>query len=827
VCISILTAIGCGDPPDPVGQCDLQLIKKSLADPTFGNTPTYDITVNNIGDANCDAPIQVTDSLPPHVTYDATTSSGWGCSVTSSMPEELDCQYASSLAPGASTTLELEVTVGDLACMASNCATVSNDESRGRRTRIDNSPDNNGDCAETICHGDRTCVDAPPDMVGWWTADQTALDSSGQSNDGTLQNGAFYTSGQVLESFGLDGDDDHVRVPNDASLNFGAADQFSIDAWIYPTDSGDALDYIVDKRQSDAAGQQTGYAIHLRDGALIVRTQSGATGVTHSIAGAAPDDQWTHTTVTVDLDADQGVVYLDGAQDSTFQPSSTGAGDLTNDSPLFIGQSYNGNGRFGGRIDEVEIFSRVLAANEVGALYKAGPCGKCRVDCEQGTTTIEAGQNDNFSSGQDSSSPSLFLQQFTPTEPFDSPQNNRHFVHTFDNLKPTPDHRYICGAELEIRLRPSGSIDRNDTLSLNFSDGSGNQVGAGWGIHLGSSSNLPGNWADSLFSGPWRQAAGTTAQTFNLDLANLPVSASNPTNLMPDLDTHAMLNVRVQDDSEIDYANLTVNYSCQPCDFIQPATDLAVRKSLTDKLLIGQASSYVVSVINVSNTEALPPVTVTDTVPDCLRILGIDAPWDQWCTINGQSISCEYTDPIPAGDQTPDMVINVVPTDACGDLVRNCADIEQDADSQSENNQSCVETPVASAGSANLTIKKRALTDAFIQTQNGIWEVLVTNQGPDTEPGPITVTDTLPGCMGFVGTSAPGWSCSQSGPQVTCDYTGSLAVGQSVTLDLEVSASPDCGDRVENCASVSSDATVDPDTSDNNVCTMATVKSGP
>lgn len=826
--VLLLVLAGCGNGPDPDGQCDLQLIKKTLGDPTFGNSPTYDITVNNIGDGACASPIQISDLLPPHITYTSSSTSNWNCTAGSNMPDEVQCQYSGGeLAPGGSLSLALDVTVGDLACMASNCASVSNDRAEGRRIQIDNSPDNNRDCAETICHGDRTCVDAPPDMVGWWTGDQTSQDSSGQSNDGSLVNGAYYATGQVLESFGLDGDDDHIEVPDDASLNFGASDQFSIDAWIHPVDAGDAIDYIVDKRRMDPNGQLTGYALHLRNGSLIVRTLTDSTGVTHSVNNAAPDNEWTHVTVTVDLDADQGVVYLNGSQDSTFQPSSTGAGDLTNNGPLFIGQGYNGNGRFGGRIDEVEIFSRILTAGEVGGLFKAGPCGKCRVDCVQGENTFEAGQDDNFGSGTDASSPSLFLQQFTPTEQFDSPQVNRHFVHTFSNLKPTPDHRYICGAELEIRMRPSGTIDRNDTLSLNFSDGSGNQVGAGWGIHLGIPTTSGSNWTDSLYSGPWRAADGTTAQTFNLDLANLPQSATNPTNLMPDLDTHAMLNVRVQDDSEIDYANLTVNYSCQPCAAMSRPTDLAVRKSLKGNLLIGQSAPYVVSVFNVGNADALAPVTVTDTVPDCLSIVGVDAPWDQWCTINGQDITCEYPDPIPSGDQTPELVINVEPTDECGDLVRNCAEVSHEADSQPENDQSCVETEVSSAGSADLSVRKRALTDAFTQSETGIWEVLVTNLGPDTEPGVITVTDTLPGCMEFVGTSAPNWTCTPSGNQVTCEYNGSLAVGQSITLDLEVSPTPDCGDQVENCASVSSDSTADPKPSNDNACAMASVQSRP
>jgi uncharacterized repeat protein (TIGR01451 family) len=816
----LLVAAGCGDDPEPVpGTCELQLTKEAVGGGTIGGPVTYELTIQNIGDADCQTPLTVTDSMPTGVTYDSTPSSNWGCSTTSTNPDEVECTYnGQPLADGDSLTLELEAQVGDEACMASNCAEVANTGTNpSKKARVDKTPENNRDCAETHCSNADNCIDPPSGMVGWWTADQTTDDRSGQNNHGVIQNGTHYSTGKVLEAFEFNGSIDSIVVGGTPSLNFGPTDQFSIDLWVNPDDGPDELDHILDKRAENADGTRTGYGLRLKGETLVVYTQKNATAATHSVSNAVPTNQWTHVTVTVDLDADTGIVYLDGVQASTFQPSTTGAGDIQNSRPLAIGRSSFGQHHFDGRLDEIEIFDRVLSASEVAGLADAGACGKCRLDCKEGDETYAGGEDDNFGGGPDQAGPSPFLQSITPNEGFDSPQRDRHFIHSFVGLKPTLEYRYICGAELEIRMRPSGGIDRNDTLQLNFSDGNGNQVGSQWTSYIGAPGNF-GNWTDSLLSTTWQNSQGVGAQTFNLDLANLPQSGANPTNLMPSLNAHEMLNIRVQDDTEVDYANLTVTYSCEPCEFDQPPTDLHIRKMLKGELQVGQPASYVVSVLNTSNNDAAPTTTITDEVPACMNITNIPAPWDQWCSVNGQTVTCQYPDPIPAGTQTPDLVIEVEPTADCGDLAENCATVSNDADDNPDNDEACVETEVSHA-EADLSIRKRALTsDGFPQGYNGTYELLVVNNGPDAAQGPITVTDTLPSCMTYVGTTASSWSCSASGNQVTCTHPGPLAAGQSESLDLQVSVTDKCGDLVENCASVEADSPTDPNSSNDETC---------
>lgn len=58
--------------------------------------------------------------------------------------------------------------------------------------------------------------------------------------------------------------------------------------------------------------------------------------------------------------------------------------------------------------------------------------------------------------------------------------------------------------------------------------------------------------------------------------------------------------------------------------------------------------------------------------------------------------------------------------------------------------------------------------------QNASYTLVVSNNGPYTEAGPITVTDTLPPGMTFVSASGVNWSCAASGQVVTCTYSKAL-----------------------------------------------------
>lgn len=71
-------------------------------------------------------------------------------------------------------------------------------------------------------------------LEGYWPADGTALDLSGNNNNGTLNGGTgFDGSGQINEAFSFDGQSGGVLVGEDPSLTI--TEEFTAAGWIKPT----------------------------------------------------------------------------------------------------------------------------------------------------------------------------------------------------------------------------------------------------------------------------------------------------------------------------------------------------------------------------------------------------------------------------------------------------------------------------------------------------------------------------------------------------------------------------------------------------------------
>ncbi len=99
----------------------------------------------------------------------------------------------------------------------------------------------------------------------------------------------------------------------------------------------------------------------------------------------------------------------------------------------------------------------------------------------------------------------------------------------------------------------------------------------------------------------------------------------------------------------------------------------------------------------------------------------------------------------------------------------------------------------------DLQLTKTHTGTAFTVGSTGTYTLTLTNIGGAAAPGPITVTDNLPGGMTVNAFSAAGWSCPAPASQssFTCTYTatgGNLAIGASssfsVTVNVPLSAVP-------------------------------------
>ena len=122
---------------------------------------------------------------------------------------------------------------------------------------------------------------------------------------------------------------------------------------------------------------------------------------------------------------------------------------------------------------------------------------------------------------------------------------------------------------------------------------------------------------------------------------------------------------------------------------------------------------------------------------------------------------------------------------------------------------------------ADLSVTKTASSNPVLLGSDITYTVVVSNRGPSTG-SQVTLTDTLPGGVSFVSSSASPGTCSGTGP-VICTM-GSLASGDSATVTIVVT--PNSAGDLTNTASVTAPES-DPSTGDNTATAISTAPASP
>ena len=226
-------------------------------------------------------------------------------------------------------------------------------------------------------------------LVGWWPFTGNAIDSSGNTNNGTV-NGATLTTdrfGYVNSAFNFDGVNDWININNSASLN--PTSQITISAWV------NTLAYnlmgasmVVNKGWDQGPGH---YDLLVFSSNYKSRFVIGA-GIYVESNSIININQWT--LITASIDSLTMKIYVNGTLENTvLQANNNSFG--TNTDPLYIGKhDYNSAPYyFNGKIDDIGIWNRALDSCEVKDLYFAS-LGNC---CNVSVTTQPINQSVNIS----------------------------------------------------------------------------------------------------------------------------------------------------------------------------------------------------------------------------------------------------------------------------------------------------------------------------------------------------------------------------------------------------------------------------------------------
>jgi hypothetical protein len=209
----------------------------------------------------------------------------------------------------------------------------------------------------------QSCIQPPEGMVSWWPGDGNADDIVG-GNDGTLLNGTTFALGKVGEALSFDGVDDFVWA---TGTGIDDLQELTIDAWV----KLNSMD-----RDEERFVTLTGEKAVLRHDGL------NSLGQLHFYMRF--DDDLHHIRVNDVLGV--GVWYhVAGTYDSEVMRLYLNGVEV--DNLLVTGMVYTGSGvelsadsePINGLLDEVEIFSRVLSADEIWAIFNADSAGKCKM----------------------------------------------------------------------------------------------------------------------------------------------------------------------------------------------------------------------------------------------------------------------------------------------------------------------------------------------------------------------------------------------------------------------------------------------------------------
>ncbi len=185
--------------------------------------------------------------------------------------------------------------------------------------------------------------------------------------------------------------------------------------------------------------------------------------------------------------------------------------------------------------------------------------------------TLLKGERDGFDTSNQPEEPmpssgSLLRLNNTIGKPlvdFDDNTTDGVFLHTFNFPEIAGE---IVSAHLEFRARGigQGSLVNNDSINLFFINSQGEIMsGDRWGRAFGRRNDDPGLINDdNLMQEVWDNQQDVV---FSLNLAELPLNPSNPNssaeNIIPMINNLGFLDIQIQDDTEVDYVQLTLKTS--------------------------------------------------------------------------------------------------------------------------------------------------------------------------------------------------------------------------------------------------------------------------
>ena len=213
-------------------------------------------------------------------------------------------------------------------------------------------------------------------LEAYWKFDESsgnAADATGNGHTGTNTNTATFSTGKVNNgAYVAHASAQYFDVASSAGLNFTG--DFSVSGWFYFTVTNQAN--MMASRGWDAA--QAGHNwwfYYPGNNTISILISNGTVENVPTWAWTPSSATWYHIAMVYTASAGQVELFIDG----TSQTAKTGFPTTINNTSksTVIGNLLNNLGSdegvsFGGRIDELGIWTRVLSSSEITQLYNGG-----------------------------------------------------------------------------------------------------------------------------------------------------------------------------------------------------------------------------------------------------------------------------------------------------------------------------------------------------------------------------------------------------------------------------------------------------------------------
>jgi uncharacterized repeat protein (TIGR01451 family) len=248
----------------------------------------------------------------------------------------------------------------------------------------------------------------------------------------------------------------------------------------------------------------------------------------------------------------------------------------------------------------------------------------------------------------------------------------------------------------------------------------------------------------------------------------------------------------------------------------QARVDIAVTQMVSPATVPAGSNLTFTTAVTNKNLATAKAVTLADALPSNLSFVSASASQGN-CTNVGGMLTCNLGNITSGITATVTLVAKGM---IDGSITNSTTVTASEPDAVASDNTAIAFATITAA--ANFALTANASPDPTVWGGNTTFMLTVTNPGPSTAMA-VTVTDTLPGGVGFVSATVSQGSAAFSNGIVTGDF-GALIAGANATLSVVVT--PNRTGTFTNQATVTT-TVADPDLADNSVTTVATVISRP